>query len=118
MDAMVRGDGGALHRLLGATAMLEVSVPFSLRCTTSGTVHPANGIPFTAGDRQGSPVRFDLARHLGAALHGCMGLSFISVFPLPHTDRIQPRPRRIYSSLQGIAAEIAASHTARLRNKP
>ena len=39
VDEARRADG-----LFGATAMPEVSVLFPLRCTTAGTVHPANAI--------------------------------------------------------------------------
>src|SRR5215211_2847405 len=52
-----------------AATMSKIAVPLSLRCATAGTVHSADLIPLTAGARQGRPVRFDLARHLGAALH-------------------------------------------------
>jgi hypothetical protein len=40
---------GSAGGLFGATAMPEVSVPFPLRCTTAGAVHPANAIAFHRG---------------------------------------------------------------------
>ena len=64
--------------------------------------------PRTAGARQGSPVRFDLARHRGAALHRRMGLSLISLSYLPHRYRFLLLDRRSGSSYQHRRRAVAS----------
>jgi hypothetical protein len=49
-----------------ANAVAIIAVSLARRSATTGTVHPADPQPRTAGARQGLPVRFDLV-HRGAA---------------------------------------------------
>ena len=76
---------------LCARAMPVIPVSLSLWSTAARALHPADAKATTAGALHGCPVRFDLARHRGAALHRCIGLSVISFLYLPPTGTIDRR---------------------------
>jgi hypothetical protein len=54
-----------------------IAVPLALRCAATSAVHPANAKAIYRR-RTAGQTGLDLARHLGAALQRCMGLSLIS----------------------------------------